>query len=508
MFVMRSASAELDEATGALPVARSVTRPWVLPAGVAVASAVVFALVSHHLIDDTYITLSYAKNLAFHAHWGLIEQGTANTATSPLNVLALAAVTFVVRDAVLAAGIVFVAAQVGLVLGLRRLAERAELPPAFAPLTFGLLLVNPLLLSSVGLEVALGATGVVWALVYAGERHPGRLGLVIGLLALVRIDLLLIAAVVFLARREFWDGIWRTVFGALAVTVPWFGFSWLVLGSAVPDTLVIKISQQSWGPFSFTNGPLLYWRNFPAAATLSFLPLLVGGLAGVLWLVQFRRGSATARRLTPFALLAVAGALHYVAYSRLGVPPYHWYYAPSIIGATIFLGACVTAAPHRAKQAAWTGAGAVLAASVAVYVLPGVPRRFAPITSNHASTTEYREIGQELAAIAHGRTVETAGEVGALAYACDCELVDEFSDRGAVDPAIAETKRRSGDLGRALLEANFHNFDHSVAPMSPELVLATTRHTPPSTALASWRIDSPWMGTQNLYLMPAHAAGS
>jgi hypothetical protein len=501
---MRIASAELPKAVpAAIPVARS----WALPVGAAAASALVFALVSSHLIDDTYITLSYAKNLAFHGHWGLIEQGTANTATSPLNVLALGAVTFVVRDAVFAAGVVFVAAQVLLVLGLRRLGERRGLPPAFAPLTFALLLVNPLLLSSVGLEVALGATGVVWTLVYAQERHAGRLGVVIGLLALVRIDLLLIAAVLFTARREFWTGIWRTAFAALAVTLPWFGFSWVVLGSAVPDTLVIKMSQRPWGPFSFTNGPLLYWRNFPAAATLSFLPLLLAGLAGVAWLARYRRGSETARRLTPFAALAVAGALHYLAYSRLGVPPYHWYYAPSIIGATIFLAACASAVPERVRRGTWTAAGAVLAASVAVYALPGLPRQFAPITSNHASTTEYREIGQELAAIARGRKVETAGEVGALAYACDCELVDEFSDRGAVDPAITETKRRSGDLGRALLEANFHNFDHSVAPLSPDLVLATTRRLPPPAALASWHIDSPWMGSQNLYLVPANAAG-
>ncbi|OXM71139.1 hypothetical protein [Amycolatopsis vastitatis] len=504
---MRSASAELPKAAGALPVAVPVARSWVLPSAAAAASTLVFALVSHHLIDDTYITLSYAKNLAFHAHWGLIEQGTANTATSPLNVLALAAVTFVVRDAVLAAGIVFVAAQVLLVLGLRRLGERTGLPAAFAPLTFALLLVNPLLLSSVGLEVALGATGVVWTLVYAGERSPGRLGVMIGLLALVRLDLLLIAAVVFAARREFWDGIWRTAFAALAVTLPWFAFSWVVLGSAVPDTLVIKISQQSWGPFGFTNGPLLYWRNFPAAAALSFLPLLLGGLAGMAWIVQYRRGSETARRLTPFAALAVAGALHYLAYSRLGVPPYHWYYAPSIIGATIFLAAYASAVPERVRRATWTLAGMTLAASVAVYALPGIPRQFAPITSNHASTTEYREIGRQLAAIAHGRKVETAGEVGALAYACDCELVDEFSDRGAVDPAITETKRRSGEIGRALLEANFHNFDHSVAPLSPDLVLATTRRAPPPAALASWHIDSPWMGSQNLYLLPAHTSG-
>ena len=500
---MRSASAELPEATGALPVAMPAARTLALPAGAAVASAIVFLLAKGSLIDDTYITLSYAKNLAFHGHWGLIEQGTANTATSPLNVLALAAVTFVVRDAVAAAGIVFVATQVVLVLGLRRLADRTGLPSTFAPLAFGLLLVNPLLLSSIGMEVTLGAAGVVWIAVFAAERRPVPLGAVIGLLALVRIDLLLIAAVIFLARREFWTGIWQTALTAFAVMFPWFCFSWFALGSAVPDTLVIKITQLPWGPFSFTNGPLLYWRNYPAAAGLSFLPLLLGGLAGVVWLVLLRRGSATAKRLTPFAVLAIAGALHYLAYTRLGVPPYHWYYAPSIIGATIFLAACVSAAPARARIGVGALAGAVLVASVAVYVLPGIPRRFAPITSNHASTMEYREIGEELASIAKGRKVETAGEVGALAYACDCQLVDQFSDRGAVDPAIAETKRRSGEIGRALLEMNFHNFDHSVVPASPDLVLATTHSTPPPTALASWTIDSPWMGTQRLYLVLA-----
>ena len=89
----------------------------------------VFLLVSGHLIDDAYITLSYAKNLAFHGHWGLIEDGTANTATSPLNVLVLAAVTFFVRDAVFAAGVVFVASQVLLVLGLRLSWRRPCLTP-------------------------------------------------------------------------------------------------------------------------------------------------------------------------------------------------------------------------------------------------------------------------------------------------------------------------------------------------------------------------------------------
>ncbi|GAA4542763.1 hypothetical protein [Amycolatopsis samaneae] len=502
----------MDTTTAATPrfllstsvVARA--RPWLLPAGAAAASTAVFSLVSGHLIDDSYVTLSYAKNLAFHGHWGLVEQGTANTATSPLNVLALATVTFLARDAVLAAGIVFVLSQVVLVLGLRRAAAGAGVAPALAPLAFAMLLVNPLLLSSVGLEVALGAAGASWLVVFAVERRPVALGFVAGLLVLVRIDLLLVALVVFLARRRFWAGVWRTALTLLAVTVPWFAFSWSVLGSAVPDTLVIKIAQPPWGEFSFVNGPLLYFRSFPAAATLSFLPLLLGGVAGLLWTVKVRAGSARARALAPFAALAVAGVVHYLAYSWLGVPPYHWYYAPSIVGATIFLAAVLCEAPQRSRAWAAIGAGALVLAGAAVYALPGLPRRFAPITSNHAASAEYRKIGQQLGALAKGRKVESAGEAGALAYACDCQLVDQYSDRGAVDPAIAATKSRSGDLARALLEANFHNFDHSVAPATPDLVLATTRRAAPPGALASWTIDSPWVGTQRLYLAPANAS--
>ena len=128
-------------------------RRWVLPAVVAVLSAGAFELFRPHLIDDTFITLSYARNLALHGHWGLIELGTSNTATSPLSVLVLGALTFVVRNAVLAAGILYVLCQVVIVAGLRRVGDRAGLPSWFSPLAVVLLTVNPLLISSIGLGI-------------------------------------------------------------------------------------------------------------------------------------------------------------------------------------------------------------------------------------------------------------------------------------------------------------------------------------------------------------------
>ncbi len=173
-------------------------------------SAVVFAFVRTHLIDDTYITLSYARNLAFGGHWGLTLEQTSNTATSPLNVLLLAAITLVVRDAVVAAGVLFVLCRAGLALGLRRWGRERGLGPAFAPLAVVTLPVNPLLVSSVGLEMALGASILVWLAVFTGERRYWAAGAMVGLLAVTRLDLLVVAAVVLVVRRRFWVGVWPT----------------------------------------------------------------------------------------------------------------------------------------------------------------------------------------------------------------------------------------------------------------------------------------------------------
>ncbi|WP_284750349.1 hypothetical protein [Amycolatopsis sp. RTGN1] len=275
-------------------------RRWVLPGAVAVVSALVFAVVRPHLVDDTFITLAYARNLAFHGHWGLIAAETSNTATSPLNVLLLAALTLVLRDAVLAAGALFVLCQVALALALRRTGDRAGLPAWFAPGAVALLTVNPLLLSSIGLEVELGAAGIAWLLVFAGERRPVALGVLTGLLALVRLDLVVVALVLFALRRRFWEKAWQSVLAAAAVALPWFAFSWVVLGSAVPDTVIIKTLQKSWGQWDFGNGPGLYAEVFPWATAASFLPAALALLAFALCVADAARGGPLWARVRPF----------------------------------------------------------------------------------------------------------------------------------------------------------------------------------------------------------------
>jgi hypothetical protein len=51
---------------------------------VAALAAGVFAFVRHALVDDAYITAAYARNLAFHLHWGLIHQDSL-CSSSPLS---------------------------------------------------------------------------------------------------------------------------------------------------------------------------------------------------------------------------------------------------------------------------------------------------------------------------------------------------------------------------------------------------------------------------------------
>ncbi len=476
-----------------------------LPIGVAMASALVFMLVRAHLIDDTYIALSYARNLAFHGHWGLLAEGTTNTATSPLNVLCLAVLTFVVRDAVLAAGVLYVACQAVLVLALRRLGVATGLPGWFPVLTITALTVNPLLLSSIGMEVGLGAAGLVWLLVLSVERRPFAFGVVAGTLTLVRLDLLIFVTLIFVARRQFWVGGRRSVRGAVLVAAPWFVFSWVALGAAVPDTLIIKTLQgakRAWGEWEFGNGLGLYWQGMPGQTVLAFLPVMLALPAGIRWLSLVVRKDTASRRLLSFAVLAVAGAVYSLAYVQLQVPPYHWYYGPGIVAATVFACAVAAGFARRAERGlSLIVVTALLVTSVAGYAHAGLPRDFAPLTTNYTSSEQYARIGRDLARLASGRSIASADEIGVLAYTCDCAILDVFSDRGRMPSAIVELEARTGRFTRGLLRVNFAFFDYTMRPREPDLALLRIHGAPPPNYLATWTISAPLSRTTQLYLV-------
>ena len=52
-----------------------------------------------------------------------------------------------------------------------------------------------------------------------------------------------------------------------------------------------------------------------------------------------------------------------------------------------------------------------------------------PIHTNLASADQYRKVGLSVKSTVAGKTVLMEGEIGTLAYYCDCYLLDAFSDR-------------------------------------------------------------------------------
>jgi len=473
----------------------------------AILAGVVYLVVSPTIIDDAYITLAYARNFGLHLHWGLAPGLVDNTATSPLNVLTLALLIAVFRNGLLALGISVVLSAVGLEWGLRRVARLAGLPAWTGLLATGLCLLNPIVLSSVGMEIIPCAALTAWLLVASAERRPWAFGLLAALLAVLRADYVLIVAVVFLMRPGFWVGAWKSIGTAVAVAACWYVPSWFLLGSAIPDTLVLKSLQRHWLGHTFGNGPALYWHIYPVATVLAFAPAVAGVAAWLAW-AAMRRSVPGWRRLDLLAVLPVAAIVHYGAYTALGITPYHWYYGPAIVLTTMFLaaavGAAVAAKPRGrllALPAAAIAAVVLLAgADIGTYAALGLPRTYAPITTNWAATATYRQIGLQLGGLVGNQAVAGPPEVGVIDYYCNCNVYEDFSDRGHFPSQLARYERRIGPIGKAIMQLNFANLDQSMRPRPTQFVL-TVEQQPDPHAIRNWRISSPWEAAQYMVLL-------
>jgi hypothetical protein len=467
---------------------------------VGVAATLAYLLVHRSLIDDAYITMTYARNLAFHLHWGLIAGETANSATSPLNVLLLAAVTVVVRDPIIAVGVVFVASVVLTARWLAALAQQLTLSRATPWIATALLLLSPLLLSTAGLESYLAATLFVGLLRY-GPARPVAFGIVAGLAVLARPDLGVVVVVAALGFPAVRRHLLRAVTAAVVVAAPWHVWSWFALGSALPDTLVVKAGQGTWAGYGFATGPLMYLHAAPVVAALSFLPVVLGGVALVVALLTGHRGAV--QRVA--AVAGLAAVAHYVAYGVLGTPPYHWYYAPLIVGmsvcAALVAGRALTRGPNAVSLAV-AAAPVVLALAMATAdLVHGTPWTRAAIGSNWASPSEYEHIGTQMRPLVGTLPVDSPGEIGTLAYYCECTIVDVFSDRGRMIDMIEAREARSGPFGRVLIGLNYLHLDRNEAPRQVAFRLEFQRGTAPVTP-RQWPVWHWAEGPGRMVLLP------
>ncbi|MDI7277296.1 MAG: hypothetical protein QME94_15070 [Anaerolineae bacterium] len=467
--------------------ARTTLRAVAMAGVAAVSVNLYLCLFSGALIDDAYITLQYARNLRDHGQWGFYAGHIANTATSPLNVALTALTAFLVPELpgaaiLLATGEVLVA-----ICFLLRISRDLFRSPHFGLFASVALLANPLIVSTLGLECILSLSLFIWAL-YLCLRQRGRLlAVILSLLTLARPDGIL-AAIAFITFYERAPSpraaSRRTVFlYYLLCLVPWYAFSWRFLGSAFPDTLLIKLTQPPWDTWTFRNGPFLYLRKFPleTLASVAFLPA-----APLAW-----RDPST-RRIA--CLIAAFGCLHYPTYSAMNVPPYHWYYAPTVAGLAL-LGALGLASLRQVHPRLGLAAIVPLACMAVIVAHLGLPVREMPIHTNWATPEQYRQIaGWIRQSTPPGATIRVHAEIGTLAFYSGRPLLDSFSCRAELRPILTDTLSAGGPAA-FLLALNYANLP-DLAPCGPSDYLLwgfpsiSEVHDVPGSWVKDWRIGT------------------
>jgi len=463
-------------------------------------------------IDDTYITLQYVRNLADHLSWGFFPGQTTNTATSPLNVIVLAGVAKLTGSALTAVALAMAIEWTLTLAVLLRISRQVTGTAHGGVLIFAIIAANPLLLSAIGLEGSLYILLLLTALLMFLTNRWLPLAVAVGLLTITRPEGVLFLSIVLMCFPADWRTRGRLLLACALTILPWYLFSWIHLGSLIPDTLLIKIDQQPWaGTTLFVNGPLLYLDRFPAATIGSVWPLLFAPLA----IPALRRSTPVARRA--MAGMTLYGVAHYFAYSALGVPPFHWYYTHQIIVIAVLGGLGGAEAlrwlTHRSGRSgqmlAWPATLLPAVTLITLLAGQGDPLTQAAIHSNWARPDQYRAIAATIQTeVAPGETVDFRGEVGTLSYYSDRYLLDTFTDMSRTSAAIDRLRDGQPIPFQWLLDLNFfwRNDPDALPPSGYVIDFAAPRVIPgvdPSSDpnfVADWITWSHWVPFNRIVL--------
>jgi len=293
----------------------------------AVAARLLVVRATHSTTEDFFITLRYAENIAHGNGFVYNPGGRVLGTTTPLYTLYLALATWLGANPItagkaaniLADGVtVFLIATTLRRLGRPRAGLLAALLYAGAS--------TPINFSIGGMEtglVTLAGAGAINAYV---ARRPRSMFVWLGLLFLLRIDGLLLAAVLtagWMLRREqpMRETVRRLTVAAVPgviLVLPWVAFAWLYFGSPIPVSMLAKVA--------------VYGRMFPQP--LPNLPTFItqfwAGIPQKALLAAFVVGSVVAIRRRELAAPLVWLLVYYAAMLVSKVIAFGWYFMPPL----------------------------------------------------------------------------------------------------------------------------------------------------------------------------------
>jgi len=410
-----------------------------------------FNLFRNALIDDTFITLSYASTLRTYVEWGFYHGWISNTATSPLNVILISLFHVGIPDIISAALFLTAVEAFGIVHLLLKISRMQFQNTLFAVIASLCILLNPLLLSTIGLESILFCCIFTYSLLCLIRQKPILLGISLGLLTLTRPEGWLFFSLFTgyyilqqITRKAKMQVFYRVTITYWVIIAPWYVFSWVHLGSFVPETFFIKI-HQAWGG-NIASGIPVYFEKYPIETVVSFVSVLFA-------IAFFQKTTGVFRYLLPFCAIA-----YFLCYLALGVPPYHWYYVP-ILYPIILLGSYGFSAfahnqPLRKRFVAIGLTIPLFGFATVLSCRHDIPPDDAFIHSNWGNQTQYKAIAQWLSdSIATTQPIILQGEVGTIAFYCNHRMYNYFTS-GLEDSIIINRLHKKPLISRVCSSVN------------------------------------------------------
>jgi len=388
-------------------------------------------------VDDLFITLAYARNIA-DGHGMVFQEGERILGvTTPLwcwlNALAMMIVPAAKQSAVGALALA-AASHVAAALALYQLAHRIG-----AGLWSGLAAIGWLLLPAhttlFGMEYALATALAAWGLCASVAGRPVLAGVACALLALTRPEaaiLPLLLCGVMVARRQWRDALRFAAPVAITGLVVLIGFQ-LYFGSPLPNTFPAKRMQ-------LANSAEFAWFTSVGTGAMRYvlfdvvrghiLIALIALMGASSMLLALRHPPRTEGAAFAGGLLIAFIVLHVAALTVLRVAHYPWYLWPLWMGVAVAIaigmGRAMSLIPDSAPSSA-RGSFAFAIIAVMTVVWQG-PWSGDPPAVQRARRESYMRAADAVNRIANGKPVSvTTYEIGALRYwlAPNVRLLDE-----------------------------------------------------------------------------------
>jgi hypothetical protein len=434
----------------------------------------------------------------------------ANTVTTPLTVILYIIAGYFIGDLQETVVVVTALELTGIYFFLCLISRKLFGNRLFAWVAFAGIICNPLLVSTIGLESFLYLLLTVVCCYAFLERKITFLALALALLTMTRPDGVLLFGVSLLflesGRRR------RLIVAYTIMILPWHLFSWVYLGSFLPDTFFLKVNFEGESGRFWTGIPLFLSR-YPLEMLLSFWMVILS------LFLYFGRANSMVMTLLKF--MSLFCLIHFLGYSLLRAPNFHFWYYSLLAASTAIIGALGLACLIESRE--WSRHNHWLHLAITIIVLlPSLVMIYpkmgdaaypeTPIHSNFASANQYRDIGAWLQQnVSPDAYIALKGETGTLSYYSQRRLVDAWSSRalsnmyyerfGQLNPFFPFLTRFNNvwmDPPQACWPFQYRLISY-FEPLSNDEVLR--KQSDPCSVVMSWDIFSRWNGRGRIFLL-------